>query len=392
MEDAKDLHERLEALKSQKVVTADTPTTGAAVSPDTNQQEKTVETPEKPVVSTEKKPGETAGGPASQVGLDIGTSHIVVAQNKGTHIDAVKQLNAFFTVPKSKFAEGILSNNEVMFYESEGLFYIFGYSADSFAHMFNTNTKRPMKKGFLSADEKESTRIIEAITSSVIEKPKNFGETLCFAVPGEPLKGTGSVVYHESVVKNFLGGLGYNPFPINEGMATCISELAEEDYTGIGISMGGGMCNVCLSYLSYPVIDYSLQIAGDYIDSMSSMSVGEPATKIKSVKETELDLAENPTDRISTALHIFYDDLILKLLESLQRVLTSTDKVPKISKPIPIVLSGGSAMPNGLQAKFENVLKDTSLPVEISSVRIAEDPLNTTAKGALIMAITEAGK
>ena len=119
--------------------------------------------------------------------------------------------------------------------------------------------------------------------------------------------------------------------------------------------------------------------------------MGEPATKIKSVKETELDLAENPTDRISTALHIFYDDLMLKLLESLQRVLTSTDKVPKISKPIPIVLSGGSAMPNGLQAKFEKALKNTGLPVEISSVRIAEDPLNTTAKGALIMAITEAG-
>ncbi len=392
MEITKDLHERLEALKSQKVVTADTTSMGPDVFADTNQQEKTSETPEKPIVSTEKKPGEPADSPASQVGLDVGTSHIVVAQSKGTHIEAVKQLNAFFTVPKSKFAEHILSNNKVMFYESEGLFYIFGYSADSFANMFNTNTKRPMKNGFLSADEKESTRIIEAIASSVIKKPKNFGETLCFAIPGEPLKGTGSVVYHESVVKSFLGSLGYSPISINEGMATCISELTEEDYTGIGISMGGGMCNVCLSYLSYPVITYSLQIAGDYIDSMSGMAVGEPATKIKSVKETELDLAGNPTDRISTALHIFYDDLILKLLASLQRVLTSTDKVPKISTPIPIVLSGGSAMPTGLQAKFEKVLNNTSLPVEISSVRIAEDPLNTTAKGALIMAITEAGK
>ena len=214
---------------------------------------------------------------------------------------------------------------------------------------------------------------------------------MCFAIPGEPLKGTGSVVYHESMIKNFLGSLGYSPISINESMAIVISELTDEDYTGIGISMGGGMCNVCLSYLSYPVITYSIQFAGDYIDTMTGIAVGESATKIKSTKETELDLSKQPTDRISTALHIFYDDLIFKLIESLQRVLTSTDQVPKISKPIPIVLSGGTAMPNGLQTKFEKVLKNIHLPVDISSVRIAKDPLNTTAKGALMMAITESG-
>ena len=90
-----------------------------------------------------------------------------------------------------------------------------------------------------------------------------------------------------------------------------------------------------------------------------------------------------------TALHIFYDELIFKLLKSLQRVISSTDKIPKIANPIPIILSGGTAMPNGCVEKFATMLKDISLPVEISAVRLAEDPLNTTAKGALIMAMTE---
>jgi hypothetical protein len=39
----------------------------------------------------------------------------------------------------------------------------------------------------------------------------------------------------------------------------------------------------------------------------------------------------------------------------------------------------------------ESMLKDISLPVEISAVRLAEDPLNTAAKGTLIMAMTETG-
>jgi len=119
-------------------------------------------------------------------------------------------------------------------------------------------------------------------------------------------------------------------------------------------------------------------------------AVGEPATKVKTIKEEELDLSRGPKDRVITALHIFYDELMFKLLESLQRVLSSTDKIPKISTSIPIVLSGGTAMPKGCKQKFEEMLKNVNLPLEISGVRLAEDPLNTTAKGALINAMTEA--
>ena len=73
-----------------------------------------------------------------------------------------------------------------------------------------------------------------------------------------------------------------------------------------------------------------------------------------------------------------------------QLVLSSTEKIPKIKTAIPIVLSGGTAMPKGCKEKFEEMLKNVNLPVEISGVRLAEDPLNTTAKGALINAMTEA--
>jgi len=351
--------------------------------------ERAAETTRKPVVSEEKGNGDgTSLGP---VGLDVGTSHIVAAQNKHNYVCSIQELNAFFTVPNAKFAKNILSQKGIKYYENEHQYYIIGDSAQSFANMFNVNTRRPMENGFLSPREDVGLKVIEAIVGSLIQKPKHAGEILCFSIPGEPFGGTGSVVYHESVVKGFLEELGYTPIAINEGMATVLSELAEDDYTGIGISMGGGMCNVCLSYLSFPVITFSIQKAGDYIDSMVGKAVGEPASRIKAIKEEELDLSKDPKDRVSTALHIFYDEIIFKLLESLRRVIISTDKIPKISTPIPIVLSGGTAMPKGCKEKFDSKLKDINLPVEISEVRMAKDPLNTTAKGALIMAMTEAG-
>lgn len=64
------------------------------------------------------------------------------------------------------------------------------------------------------------------------------------------------------------------------------------------------MCNVCFSYLSIPVIRYSIQKGGDYIDSMVGRSVGESPTKIKLIKEKELDLSIQPRTRIETVKDI----------------------------------------------------------------------------------------
>src|SRR3712207_9023027 len=48
------------------------------------------------------------------------------------------------------------------------------------------------------------------------------------------------------------------------------SELQEENFTGIGISFGGGMCNVSVSFMSIPMITFSVPKSGDYIDRSRS--------------------------------------------------------------------------------------------------------------------------
>ena len=348
-----------------------------------------VEAAQKPVVASDRETREKAERPDGPVGIDIGTAHIAVALNRRDHIHLVKQVNAFFTVPQTKFTRRILQENGVTFFELDNQFFIIGYSADGFANMFAANTRRPMEGGILSPKEENGMKVITAIIDTLIQRPRKFGETICFGVPGQPLSGTGSVLYHESVVKRCLGGMGYSPIAINEGLAIVTSELAQEAFSGIGISMGGGMCNVCLAYLSVPIVTYSIQKAGDYIDAMAGMSVGEPATKIKALKEQGLNLLEDPKDRITTALQIFYQDVIVTLVDSLQRVLSATDKIPKISRPLPLVLSGGTAIPIGVKEAFEKALRKVRLPLEISDVRIAEDPLHATAKGALIKAMSE---
>ncbi len=348
-----------------------------------------IEASKKIVVSREKEIGESAEHPKGPVGLDIGTSHIVMAQNKGKQVNTVKQLNAFFTIPYSKFTKKILVENDVSFYEKNNQFYILGYSAENFAKMFNANTRRTMEQGLLNAREEEGITVLKSIINTLIKDSPKHNEVICFSVPGAPLDGPDSVVYHESIIKMHLTSLGYKPSSINEGLATVMAELANDNFTGIGISMGGGMCNICLSYLSVPIITYSIQKGGDYIDTMVGISVGEKATTIKSLKEKGFSLSSPPRNRVETALEIYYIELVRSLLQSLETTLLKTDKIPKISTPIPIVLSGGTVLPAGFKELFKKTLREVNLPINISQVKIADDPLNTTAKGAMVMALAE---
>ncbi|MBF0338111.1 MAG: hypothetical protein HQL05_09790 [Nitrospirae bacterium] len=323
------------------------------------------------------------------VGLDIGTTNIVIARMKGTTYYSVKQLNAFFEVPKSNITGKVLAQNDIMFFSRNGQLFIVGNSAEQFASTFNADTRRPIEGGLLSPKEDDGLNVIQAIIKTLLLPAKKQGEALCFSIPGAPIHTTTNVLYHEAVIKRTLEGMGYSPLSIHEGFAVVLSELADDSYTGIGISMGGGMCNICLSYLSVPVLTYSIQKGGDYIDTMAGNSLGEPATKIKLIKEKGLNLLKEPKNKLEISLHIFYEDLVVNLLQSIQQVMATSDRVPRFAKPLPIVLSGGTCLPTGCKELFEKVLKNIRLPIQISGVRIASDPLNTTARGALIMAMSE---
>ncbi len=94
-------------------------------------------------------------------------------------------------------------------------------------------------------------------------------------------------------------------------------------------------------------------------------------------------------DKVNQALTVYYDDMIGSVIGSLKGVLAEARNVPRLDRPIPIVIAGGSACPKGFRERFEKMLAQTPLPIAISGVRMSEDPLHATAKGALVSALAE---
>lgn len=337
-----------------------------------------------------QSPGKSgAANVRTRIGLDVGTSKVVTARGDSAQAETSTQLNAFFVVPYSSLHESTLQGNRVPFYREGEELVVYGNAAEKFAHMFNAECRRPMAKGILNPGEPAATHVLETILGSLIPVARSKGELLAFSVPAAATETGHELTYHEETLKHYLRERGYTPLAVNEGLAVVLAELAKESFTGIGISCGGGMCNVAISYLSIPSLTFSLAQGGDFIDAAVGAVVREPATRVKAIKEQSLDLTRAGGDKIDKALHIYYDKLIETLVDELARAVTRSQRPPRSDQPLPIVLAGGTAKPAGFRDRFEKVLRRRTLPFQVSEVRMASDPLTATARGSLVAALAE---
>lgn len=326
-------------------------------------------------------------------GVDIGTVFVKCAQKESEEIAFRSQRNAFFEVEYTDFTKKILDNSKVKYIIKEDKLYVVGDEALQFANMFNKETRRPLSKGVISPTEKEALPMVELLIKSVVRKPTYKGEIVYFSVPGEPLDADFNIIYHIKMVEGFLKTLGYTPKPINEGHAIILSELAEEDFTGMGLSFGGGMVNVCLSFMSVPIFKFSVVKAGDWIDQQVAMAVDETASRVSAIKESSLDLSkEGNLSKIESALSIYYNHLIEYVIENIKQEFTKARRMPRITKPITIVLSGGTSLPKGFSHRFKQILDQLKLPIPVGQARMATQPLRSVAKGALVAASADEGK
>lgn len=329
------------------------------------------------------------GARAQPIGVDVGTSKIVAARRRNKGVETQAQLNAFIPVPFSRFTETILGQNEIPYFRDGDDLVIFGGATERFANMFNVETRRPMADGLLNPKERMGTMVLEFIMKSLVPRARTQGEVLAFSVPAAADGREAELVYHEASLRRFFETLGYRAVAINEGLAVIFSELEDQNFTGIGVSCGGGMCNVALAYLSIPSLLFGIGKGGDYIDTSVGAVVNEPATRIKTIKEEKLDLSKAPTDKLEKALHIYYEDLVDTLVESMRKAIARAEKLPRAHRPLPIVIAGGTSKPKGFKELFEKALRAKPFPVDISEVRVATDPITATARGALIAALYE---
>jgi hypothetical protein len=338
-------------------------------------------------------------------GLDVGTSFIVLAQdapaNSTTDPHVVGNVqykdfrDAFYVIkPTTPVATKMIEKGlqgKVFVKDADGSFIILGQDAIEKAVERNDSAKRPMYRGVVSPKEKEAKRVLAFILKEVVGTASTSNEKLIFCVPAQPVDQEDDdfdVAYHEDVVRTVLAEQGYAARAINEAEALCYSELEHDDYTGIGLSWGAGMVNVCVMLNGEPTVLFSTTKSGDWIDRMTAVATNEPDSVVQAEKEHgTFVIGEGGGDNaILAAVSVYYERLIDYTTKQLAAALLNHKALPKFKEPILISLAGGTTRAKGFVEVFTEKLEANGFPLPVKEVRHAKDPLHAVARGCLIAA------
>ena len=322
-------------------------------------------------------------------GLDVGTANLASAvQDKEGNVTIKIQRNAFIDIDADDYTRNMLTKLNVQYVAINGKMVVVGDPAFELANILNRETRRPMKGGVISPNENEAMPIEKLLLETLLGSPNGQDERCYFSVPADPIDADFNVVYHKGVFGGLLKKLGYEPKPLLEGHAVVFSELAEDDFTGIGISCGGGMFNVCVSYKSIPALAFSTARGGDWIDRNVATVLGIKASRATAIKEKGVNL-NSPRNREEEAIEIYYRNLISYTLEAIKTRFESSAGMPSFPEPIEIVCAGGTSMIGGFIEVFQDEFQAIKFPIDVKNIRRAEDPLFSVAKGCLVAALSD---
>lgn len=325
-------------------------------------------------------------------GLDVGTSFIVLSSEKEGSIEYKDFRDAFYVIkPTTPVATKMIEKGlagKVFIKDNDGSFIILGKDAIEKAIERNDTAKRPMYRGVVSVKEKDAKKILAFILKEVAGQASSPGEKLVFCVPAQPVDQEDEdfdVGYHEDVVKTVLAECGYDARAINEAEALCYAELENDEYTGIAISCGAGMTNVCVMLNGEPTVVFSTTKSGDWVDRMSAVATGEPDSVVQAEKEAGgFKVGEQNDNPVLAAVASYYERLIDYTTKQLAAALTGHKALPKFKDPLKIVVAGGTSQANGYIEIFTQKLTENNFPLAVKEVVHAKDPLHAVSKGCLI--------
>ena len=329
--------------------------------------------------------------PHRAVGVDIGTGFISCAEAVGDGVQFRKVRDAFFKLNPSQFLEGsatqfgenMLKTSGAHYVKVDDILYVLGDSAFQFASLFHQECLRPMSKGVLNPKEPVSNLMVGELVKAVAGPPQTENDILYYCVPAAPIDADFDVEYHKQILGGVFKDLGYKNINVmTEGLAVVYSELADTAYSGIGMSFGAGMCNIVYAFMGIPVFSFSLSRGGDWIDEHAAMHTDETNNVVTSVKEKGGFAITEPSTGIQKAISIYYDSLLIYLVEQFKVLYEKTPKkeLPNVLNPIPIVIAGGTSLAQGFVERLRELTSE-DFPVPISEIKHAEEPLFAVSNG-----------
>ena len=335
--------------------------------------------------TTKKKSNDPYG-----IGLDVGTGYLSSCGYVDGKLKWFPLRNAFYSIDKETFSKTMFNKQQMKYVVIGEIVNVIGDDALTLSRIQNTSAKRPLSCGVINNKEKSSAPVLKSMLEYCIKgHKKKDGEICVFSIPGPKVGDEGfDVDFHSMSIEGLLTSFGLKPVPLNEAYAVILSEMeTAKDITGLGFSFGAGLVNVAFVYKSMLLFSFSIDKSGDFIDSKSADTCGVKDSLMNHLKEKDLNLKADDMElkpELRT-LKFTYKYVIKNTLKNVMSAFNRNDTA-NIVEPIPIVISGGTSIPEGFIEMFEEELNGIDLPFEVTKVIPSKNRLGAVSKGCLVYA------
>ena len=332
------------------------------------------------------------------IALDFGQYQIRSLRRKEDRLVSRQVRTVYSVLSDSPERRAMLEKVQIPYAVSERELLIIGDAAAEYSQMFQVPCVPLLPGGKVPTDDPPARQIIGAIVDSLLPEPSQKNEKCGMTIPGHSSSGQMGIVDETT---GFLYRLvqmrGYEPVIVPAGLAVVFAELVDHSFTGIGMSIGAGSCDVSMAHHGVEIARCTIPRGGNWIDEQMAHQWKNYSWDVSGNQYLDTDNVSQwkqkfdgsllePKTVQEQLLADLYQELLGHVFEEVALSFSKEYRVKNSPSPVSLVCSGGMTRITGFEKMLKDQILKTPLSIEVGDVRISTRSAHTIARGCLIQA------
>jgi len=292
----------------------------------------------------------------------------------------------------------LLRQAKVKFTPCDDALIVVGEAAIDVAESLSIPLIPLLPDGNLPSGDPLARQVAAMLTEAIIPESQSPGSVCTFIPPAAAhIEGDPGLEFFARLVQM----RGYDPVVMNPGHALALAELSEQQFTGIGLSLGAAVSSIAIIHRGKIVASRTLQQGSDTIDRAIAEkterflwdSDGNRYLDVAAIRDWKASLSTSLVagrKREEKLLAELLARQVATIGQHISRLLTSNEcrkAMPR--QPLTLAVCGGTTRLTGFADLIGRVLRQNPELSSISQLRLCQDDLWTIVRGCLIAAEVE---
>ena len=332
------------------------------------------------------------------IAIDFGASRFRALRRQEDRLIGRQTAAVYVSVPDQPAQRRLLQQADVQFIPCDDALIVLGDAATDVAESLSLPTIPALPSGVLPPSDPLGRQVVAALAESIIPVANHKGEPCAFVAPGGVIDPNDPGL---NFVSRILRLLDYEPIVMNPAHALVLAEMGDQQFTGVGLSLGESVSVLAVTHRGRMVACRSLALGSESIDRQIAEQTnrflhdadGNRYLDLNAVRQWKAEL-NVPLSECHSNEEQRLAELVAKQLSiighELSRLLSSEACRGIFSESgVTLTTCGGTAKLPGLVELVGRVFRRNEALAAIDHLRICPDECWTVARGCLVAAEIE---